>query len=406
MIKIKKIDKKILLPITAGFLYLPFIKIAEYIEIANHSIVFSLATSISMTFAIIPLLISRYNMRKALVNRNNNNKINKSDTNEKSLAIALIYNKGSDIIKKNKFLFIFLSSLADFIQTLIASMTYNNQSNISLWLLDIIFLSILSYLVFKEKLVRHQILSMIIIIIFGFIMDFIVGNFSNGLNNIGFFLLRIFCEFSYSLSQILNKYCMEYKFSPPYEVCLFIGIFSFFFHLICLIIASCLPCDYEFCQILDEKNNKNYFDNFRIYISKINGKEFFLVFIEMIILCLMNILTILTIKYYTPFHLLIILIIGKIMMKAKNFFVGYETKDIINIISLILILIGLLVFIEVIILNFCGIQKNTRDNIEKRGALDIISEEEEDGSSSIDNRNTKSINRYVSSATVSSSSSV
>ena len=126
----------------------------------------------------------------------------------------------------------------------------------------------------------------------------------------------------------------------------------------------------------------------------------------MIILCLMNILTILTIKYYTPFHLLIILIIGKIMMKAKNFFVGYEIKDIINIISLILILIGLLVFIEVIILNFCGIQKNTRDNIEKRGELDILTEEEEDGSSSIDNRNTKSINRYVSSATVSSSSSV
>jgi hypothetical protein len=397
----KKTDKKILLPITAGFLYLPFIKISKHIEIANHSIVFSLATSIAMTFAVIPLLISRYNMRKAMVNRNNNNKINKCDTNESNLAIELIYNKGTDIIKRNKFLFIFLSSLADFTQTLIASMTYNIQTNISLWLLDIIFLSFLSYLIFKQKLFRHQILSMIIIIIFGFIMDFIFGNFSDALDNIGLCLLRTFCEFSYSLSQILNKYTMEYKFSPPYEVCLFIGIFSFFFHLICLIIASCLPCDYDFCEILDEKNNEKYFDNFRIYFSKINGKEFILVFIEMIILFLMNILTILTIKFYTPFHLLIILIIGKIMMKANAFFIGYQIKDIINIISLILILIGLLVFVEVIILNFCGIQKNTRDNIEKRGALDIISEEDED-SSSIDNRNTTSINRYVSSDTVSS----
>ncbi len=413
MIKLKKIDKKILLPITAGLLYIPFTILSECTEIAYHSIIFSLSSSIGMTLSIIPLLISRYNMRKAMANKHSNSKSSKSSkkTNDKNqrkkLNVTLIYNKSIIPLKKNKFLFIFLSSLSDFVQTIIASTTYNYEINLNLWLLDIIFLSILSYIILKTKLFRHQTISMILIIIFGVILDYCFGNFSNIFDNILFLLLRILCEFNYSLCQVINKYCMEFKFSPPYEVCLFIGIYTSIFYLICLIISTFLPCNFDFCYIIDEKNNEKYFDNFWVYVSKINRKELLLVLALIFTLFLMNIFIILTIKYYTPFHFVIILIIGKIAMITENFFFGIELYDIIKIISLIIILIGLLVYVEVIILNFCGIQKNTKENIEKRCELDIIYPEQylnKEGYSSNDDGDINSENNNKRSSINSSSS--
>ena len=91
----------------------------------------------------------------------------------------------------------------------------------------------------------------------------------------------------------------------------------------------------------------------------------------MIILSLINILTLLTIKYFTPFHSIIILIIGRINFTIDKFIDGNsKLEDIIHIIFFIFILFGLLIYFEIIILNFCGIQTNTKDNIEKRGILD------------------------------------
>ena len=90
----------------------------------------------------------------------------------------------------------------------------------------------------------------------------------------------------------------------------------------------------------------------------------------MIILGLINILSILTIKYFTPCHAIIILVIGRIILAIRRFFIEIKLKDIIYIFFLILILLVLLVYIEVIELHFCEIQKNTKENIEKRGDLE------------------------------------
>ena len=69
---------------------------------------------------------------------------------------------------------------------------------------------------------------------------------------------------------------------------------------------------------------------------------------------------------------MIILIIGKMVLTFERFFSGIELYDIIFIILLIFIFFGLLVYVEIIELNFCGIQKYTKDNIEKRGDLDTL----------------------------------
>ena len=366
MITIGIVDKKLFLPILAGILYFPLYYTAEYTAVQYHYIIFCLCSSLGMSLSFIPLIISRINMKKAMVNKTEKQK----PKNNKNIEIQLIYNKSSDEIKRYKFLFIFLSALTDFSQSIIAALTVTYTIKVNFWLLDFFFLSVLSYFILKIKLLKHQILSMIIIITLGIILDLFFGNLFDIFHYFVYFLLRIFCEFCFSFSQIINKYSMDFKFSPPYEVCSFIGIFTLVFYLISLIISSYIPCYNNFCFVKDE--NHKYFDNFRVYIHEINLKELFLFFIEMIIFGLINIFTILTVKYFTPFHSIIILIIGRIVLAIQKMIKETEIYDILYFIILLLILFGLLIFLEIIILNFCGIQKYTKNYIEKRGQEDII----------------------------------
>jgi len=368
MIKIGKIDKLILLPISGGLFFVPFTLILKYTEVKNHSIILSLSSSIGMMLSLIPLLISRINMKRAMSNKNITNNLKKGN----KIEIPLIYTKNSSKIKAHKFIFIFLSSLADLIQTIIETTIINYKIRVNFWLLDLLFLAIISYLLLRMNLYKHQILSMSVIIFLGILLDLFFGSLKELYDNFWYFLSKVFSEFCYSLSLVLNKYSMDFKFSPPYEVCLFVGLFTFLFYLIILIISSSISCNYKFCYLKDEKTGLYYFDSFTIYASKFNLKEFFLFVIEIINLGYINISIILTIKYFTPYHSLIILIIGRMVLTIEKFFSGIELYDIIYIILLIFIFIGLLIYVEIIELNFCGIQKYTKDNIEKRGDMDTL----------------------------------
>lgn len=368
MIKIGKIDKLLFVPISGGLIFIPFTLILKYTEVKDHSIILSLCSSIGMMLSLIPLLISRINMKRAMSNKNISHTKNKRN----KLEIPLIYNKNNGKIKAHKFIYIFISSLADLIQTIIETTIISYKIKVNFWLLDLLFLAIISYLLLKMKLYKHQILSMSLIIILGILLDLFFGSLKELFNSFWYFLSKIFSEFCYSLSLVINKYSMEFKFSPPYEVCLFVGLFTFFFYLIILIISSFFPCNYEFCYLEDEKTGLHFFDSFAIYSSKLNLKEFFLLIIEVISIGYINISIILTIKYFTPYHSMIILILGRLILTFEKFFDGIELYDIIYIILLIFIFFGLLVYIEIIELNFCGIQKYTKDNIEKRGDMDTL----------------------------------
>ena len=143
-----------------------------------------------------------------------------------------------------------------------------------------------------------------------------------------------------------------------------------FFYSISLIISSNISCNLDFCYV-EDKNKKKYFDKFDVYINNLDKTEVFYFILEMIFLSLINILSLLTIKFFTPFHSIIILVIGRINFTIDKLFKGkIELEDIVHIIFLLFISFGLLIYFEIIILNFCGIQRYTRDSIEKRGILD------------------------------------
>ena len=58
---------------------------------------------------------------------------------------------------------------------------------------------------------------------------------------------------SEALDGVMAELSVEYKFSRPYEVCLFIGIYTFCFYLISLILSSNCPCKHTFCGLTDKK---------------------------------------------------------------------------------------------------------------------------------------------------------
>ena len=82
------------------------------------------------------------------------------------------------ITKNEKFLWILLCSVLDFIVSLIC--VYNSiveDDYIVLWPTNILLLSLFVYLLLKMKLYKHHYLSIIIITIIGTVYNLISGNF-------------------------------------------------------------------------------------------------------------------------------------------------------------------------------------------------------------------------------------
>ena len=87
---------------------------------------------------------------------------------------------------------------------------------------------------------------------------------------------------------------------------------------------------------------------------------------SIIIKSIIYILNIHVLYYLTSNHFLLAYIVGKFV---ENMMEGKE-KIIANIIVFIFLLISFFFYLEIFELNFCGINRNTKSNIEKRALLE------------------------------------
>lgn len=173
---------------------------------------------------------------------------------------------------------------------------------------------------------------------------------------------------------------MEYKLSSPYEICLFEGVFILVINLILLIIFTFIPMS-EIKYIKNTKyEGKMYIDNFFQYFSKISYIEVISFIIIMLGRFGFNIFCLLIIKYFTPSHSIIILIIGEVYFAFNDLeplwrvFIEYFIYA--------LLIFVMLVFLEIIEINLWGLQKNTERNIILRAGqiesiMDDVETEEE-----------------------------
>ena len=359
-------DKYILIPIFGGIIKL----IHNFLydlnpkeELEENPLLRSIYVSIGMIFCIIPFFIL-----KSRINNNRSLKYNKKDENSEDSeitskkSIQLIH---YDIIREqrnDKLRLILLSSVIDFFQSIIVC-SFCLKCVYNLWALDIIIMSIFSYLILKNKIYNHQYLSIIMIIILGFALN-IIEYFKKSDDEDKIDPLEILWKFisevCFCFSIIIVKYNMKKNFCSIYEIGFWHGMVNFILLTLCLFIFNQTKL-----TIMDFK----YPDNFKNYFNNFNKYDLFMAVVIIVTSFINNICIFFACDYFTAFHSLIALIISEFYPYFK---IKKTTLNVIGFIIIFIILFILLIFVEILELNFCKLSKNTKKNITKRGQHDSI----------------------------------
>ncbi len=221
--------------------------------------------------------------------------------------------------------------------------------------------SLFSYWLLKIKLYRHHYLSIIFITIIGLTYNFCSGFFTldkikkNYKGYINYFV----AESIYNILYVLYKFFMIKKFIKSYEILFYQGVYELVFGIITLAITT--------------KYFKQ-FDNFYSYFDGLEGKEIGR-FISLVFINFIKFFTIfINIEIFGPFHIFLLDILAGIII---SFFDNDLSKfdvfiSIAYFVLLIICIFMILVFIEIIQLNFCGLSTMTKKSIEERARLDSL----------------------------------
>ena len=201
-----KVNKKFLIPLMGGIITLIIkypINLNPKIDIISQNpFILNIYISIGMILAFVPYLILNYRIKKPKIKSNESQ--NKSKLNVELIAKDdYIFHK----TKFNKYKLIFLSTIFDFTQTLLATI-YCSGCVYNLWIFDIIFINIFSYFILKTKLYKHQYFSIIIIIILGLILNIIEYFKFDEEEKINIFeiIMKFISEICLSFSIVISKY--------------------------------------------------------------------------------------------------------------------------------------------------------------------------------------------------------
>ena len=152
---------------------------------------------------------------------------------------------------------------------------------------------------------------------------------------------------------------MFFKYIKSYEILFLEGIIELFLSIVTLIITT----------------NIGYIDNFWDYWENLDGNEIVIFFVLTLIYFLDYTLILSVLDIFTPFHVFLITIVSEIIL----FFYNIDKMNIIvAILSFILLILDtfmILVFIELLELNFCDLSKMTGKNIELRARIDSLNDD-------------------------------
>ena len=448
------------------------------------------------TFGESPTLNSRTSKENLSINDSQleldeeNKRINslKSDSFKYDLIHNDLTNINLGIIRKNSLKFIIISSCLILLKELLTKIIYDSNDIFDYYFLNLITITVILRIFFKEKIYNHQILSIILVSIISgacnigciFIHEsahFLVNDFNqNSEDNkdkinltYGFgnkyykifilIILYIIISISFCTGIIFQKNLMQLKFVRYQNILLWKGFIGTFLCIIGLIVSSNIICNnqriskWPIWRRNDNFNNNNttkskenyndnngdnglldifvcadfyknnsYFDHFISYFyhlrmnfnetkrfnfnKNITNKynlneqitiEVFMIFGYFILHAASEISLILVNKFLTPLHYLItesmfslLHISVETTIKLVNppkfnetFFNAEEefkimynninkgkNTRILKLAAVFVELIGYLIYMEVIHLNCCGLEKNIKRSIEKRAKID------------------------------------
>ena len=238
--------------------------------------------------------------------------------------------------------------------------------------LRIILIFTFSWMMLKtERPHRHQVVSLLLIIFIcicayfiEYSMDIIITE-ENLLNNL---LLILFQEFFFSLDNVIGaKYLLISK-GNIYKLLFFNGTFGIIMIIILSLSTSLFRCsklaiDDKFCKDSNDKLRFIFYINSDLGKMLRFGGSLILTIVEMA--CTWSLIFYQSINHLSvacSLHLIFRFLIGRIEVNTDHIIIG--------IISFILICLMTLLFNEVIIIRFFGLEKNTTKEIELRAIED------------------------------------
>ncbi len=356
---------------------------------------------ISHFIALIPL--AYYKVRKiiyqnerkrtqALINKENEKleKNNATKIGEETQDITNPINELKGKIEKNKkkhkillfllvgFLYFFTYLFFYYFNYITNTKFYGNISMVT----EVLYFSLFNFILLRIKIYSHHLFSMILITIsiialyIILIIQYIENNKEEHFdtwNNIFFPTLLNFiayCFFCYCL--IKTKYLMEKYFILTYELIVFLGLFGICLLIIIEPITFFISCDNE-SIVCDKKNN--HVAGIITGLSNLNDKNASYSFGLTLTLFMTCLGLWLTVKELSPCHFLTS---DSIITFELNilFDCYYNDKRLISNILFyifsIIIIFGCLVYNEILIINICKLDFNTRKEIIYRQSQDII----------------------------------
>ena len=189
-----------------------------------------------------------------------------------------------------------------------------------------------------------------------------------------FILLFLILSYAYSFTRVNSKVFMQYRFISPFKIIIMYGIFGFIFCLIAFGVSSPIKYDDNINKYIKDMNNILTAENgekpYKFWV------EIFCVYPFFSFISFMEIyFEILTIYYLNPFYTLmtnkIYYGIAEVIYFLKN---TEKDKNKIVIVHFILTklaeifcLLGLMIYLEILIFNFCRLNENVKSRIMEKG---------------------------------------
>ena len=219
---------------------------------------------------------------------------------------------------------------------------------------------------------RHQKISFIILSILELTKSFYFNYFDDSFNSSDFWIivLNIISAILFSTYFVYIKGLMKYKFISPYKCCYMIGMINVPLIIIIYFILSLID--------LGNCNSEIEPDTYCINIIELFKSKQFTEFNKLLLITFILIYGILmailtkTINDFSIYHLYVPLLIENFLKNIINLIEDFNDKfsTIFLIICFFIELIMILIFLELIEVKFCGLNKNLKKNIELRAMTD------------------------------------
>ena len=266
-------------------------------------------------------------------------------------------------------------------------------------MLEIIFVSYINIILFKIKIYIHQKISIAIILIIPTLMEIssIISVYNSDeerefknhpwiifIGIIGFLILFFIDAFVLCKT----KWYLDLRFISDKKMLIYLGLLGFIIFLITGLICNSIICSNNYfsdliCLVYKDKSEK-YFDNFMIFFRNIwrenrtpiiNIIYIFIILLKIFFSAFNYLFVYLIIKVLGPEYLICSDSILYFLIKTITLIYRIITNElnsefIFDFLSQIFSILGTIIYLELIELNFCNLNYNLKSNINKRAEFE------------------------------------